>query len=298
MSDVGLNESTPAEAVVSAAPVTAGSLLRAAREASGLHIAALSVAMKVPVKKLEALEADRADLLPDIVFVRALASSVCRTLKVDPAPILELLPQTVQATLETTHKGINEPFKVPGEARHINWLDALKRPSVQIVVGLLVAALVVFFMPEIHWAETVIKQETTEASTQTSKAPPGDAAVTEKAEDKLPVVEVVPAPVPAVAASAPAPVIAVAEAAAPSDKPVEMIVIRSKGVAWVEVVDASGAVQVRRTLQAGGVTSANGVLPLSVVIGKADVVDVEVKGKPFGLSGISKDNVARFEVKQ
>ena len=39
--------------------MTAGALLRAAREASGLHIAALAVAMKVPVKKLEALEADR-----------------------------------------------------------------------------------------------------------------------------------------------------------------------------------------------------------------------------------------------
>ena len=58
--------------------VTAGSLLRTAREREGLHIAALAVSMKVPVKKLEALEADRLDLLPDAVFVRALAASVCR----------------------------------------------------------------------------------------------------------------------------------------------------------------------------------------------------------------------------
>jgi hypothetical protein len=34
---------------------TAGALLREAREAQGLHVAALAVAMKVPVKKLEAL---------------------------------------------------------------------------------------------------------------------------------------------------------------------------------------------------------------------------------------------------
>ena len=72
---------------------SAGQLLREAREAQGLHVAALAVALKVPVKKLEALEADRLEELPDAVFVRALASSVCRALKIDPAPILEKLPQ-------------------------------------------------------------------------------------------------------------------------------------------------------------------------------------------------------------
>jgi cytoskeleton protein RodZ len=34
-----------------------------------------------------------------------------------------------------------------------------------------------------------------------------------------------------------------------------------------------------------------------VVIGRADVTDVEVRGKTFSLAGIVKDNVARFEVK-
>ena len=66
---------------------SAGTLLRQAREAAGMHIGALSVSLKVPVKKLEALEADRLDLLPDAVFARALAASVCRTLKADPGPI-------------------------------------------------------------------------------------------------------------------------------------------------------------------------------------------------------------------
>ena len=59
--------------------VTPGGLLREARQASGLHIAALAAALKVPVSKLEALESDNYEALPDAVFVRALASSVCRT---------------------------------------------------------------------------------------------------------------------------------------------------------------------------------------------------------------------------
>ena len=55
-----------------------GALLREAREAQGLHIAALAAAIKVTQKKLELLEADRFDALPDATFARALAQTVCR----------------------------------------------------------------------------------------------------------------------------------------------------------------------------------------------------------------------------
>ena len=72
---------------------SAGALLRAARERQGLHIAALAAAIKIPQRKLEALEADRFDELPDATFTRALALTVCRALKIDPAPVLAQLPQ-------------------------------------------------------------------------------------------------------------------------------------------------------------------------------------------------------------
>ncbi|MDB5966089.1 MAG: hypothetical protein JWQ72_2589, partial [Polaromonas sp.] len=98
--DAGL---PPAGAVLHTADAvqtpSAGSLLRRAREAAGLHIAALALALKVPVKKLEALEADRYDELSDAVFVRALAASVCRNLKIDPAPVLQRLPATATPRL-------------------------------------------------------------------------------------------------------------------------------------------------------------------------------------------------------
>jgi len=69
-------------------------LLRRAREAAGMHVAAVAVSLKVPVRKLEALENDRLPKeLGDPVFIRGLASSVCRSLKVDPQPVLERLPR-------------------------------------------------------------------------------------------------------------------------------------------------------------------------------------------------------------
>ncbi len=304
MSDVDMNGALPeqSEPVNFPTPVTAGRLLRNAREAAGLHIAALAVSMKVPVKKLEALEADRADLLPDAVFVRALASSVCRALKIDSAPVLELLPQTVKPSFESGDKGINAPFKVPGEVRSGSVFDLLKRPVVVVVALLLLSALAVVLMPEMKLPEFAATSDTTQTTVAQSKEPvaspePVPVPAAEKPEEKLPPVEVVPGPPPVELTKQP-----VAEAVVPPtsssiQKPAEMIVIRAKGTTWVEVVDSTGAVLVRRTLQADGVTSATGVTPLAVVVGKADMVEVDVRGKPFNMSAISKDNVARFQVK-
>ena len=76
-----------------------------------------------------------------------------------------------------------------------------------------------------------------------------------------------------------------------------MIVFSAKGESWVEVTDARGTVVLRRTLAAGEAASASGVLPLAAVVGRADATQVQVRGRAFDLGAVSKDNVARFEVK-
>jgi cytoskeleton protein RodZ len=76
-----------------------------------------------------------------------------------------------------------------------------------------------------------------------------------------------------------------------------MVVFKAKGPTWVKVVDSKGIVLLSKTIVNGEVVGASGATPLSVVIGRVDATDVEVRGKPFTLTGVSKDNVARFEVK-
>ena len=76
-----------------------------------------------------------------------------------------------------------------------------------------------------------------------------------------------------------------------------LVVFKAKGPSWVKVVDAKGIVQLSKTLADGETVGASGVTPLSIVIGRVDATDVEVRGKPYSLVGVSKDNVARFEVK-
>ncbi|WP_048440766.1 helix-turn-helix domain-containing protein [Caenimonas sp. SL110] len=305
---------------VPAAPVhegpTAGALLRQAREAAGLHVAALAVALKVPVRKLEALEDDRHDLMPDNVFVRGLAASVCRTLKIDPQPIMERLPQRAAPRLVRTDEGVNAPFRAASDAAPPTWFAQLTRPVFLAVFALLFGALILILLPVARddvlpraRVETaplpaatplVIPGEAPAAPASGAAAPPGaveSAAPAPEATQALalaPAASVAVPPVPVAAGSVAAPVEpAVAAVAANST-----VVFRAKGPSWVEVTDARGAVTLRKVLAQGEAVGADGVLPLRVTVGRTDMTDVEVRGKPFDLAPHSKsDNVARFEVR-
>jgi cytoskeleton protein RodZ len=54
---------------------------------------------------------------------------------------------------------------------------------------------------------------------------------------------------------------------------------------------------VRRLLAPGEAAGVSGALSLQVTVGRADATEVQVRGKPFDLRSVSRDNVARFEVK-
>lgn len=288
---------------------SAGALLRAAREAAGLHVAALAVSMKVPVKKLEALEADRFDLLPDAVFVRALASSVCRNLKIDPAPVLSRLPHQHVPRLGASERGINAPFHAAGENRPLSVPAALKQPVVMVVLLLLVAALVVLFFPE--WQTDVPTEDVAEPSESVLIVPSAQNTMPDAPVPSVAAEPVAPTVLAAASASLTSvvlpPVVIAAVVAAPDLKPAsapslppvaaQQVVFRVKGPSWVEVTDAKGVVLMRRNLVPGDTAGISGALPLSVVVGRADVTEVEVKGKLFNLTAFAKDNVARFEVK-
>ena len=77
----------------------AGALIRQVREAQSVSIDALASIIKVPVAKLEALEAEDWSFLPDANLNRALAMTVCRALKVEAAPIMALMPAAVVLSL-------------------------------------------------------------------------------------------------------------------------------------------------------------------------------------------------------
>ncbi len=267
---------------------TAGGMLRHAREAQGLHIAAMAVSLKVPVNKLEALEADRFELLPGAVFVRALAASVCRTLKIDPTPILERLPHTSAPRLTTDESGINVAFRSSGSSSHLLSREQFSKPIVWVVLALLVGALILVVFP---FAQRV---ELTGSSNSAADVVIAPLPVTPPAaiEVENPPTAIAPAP------SSSDVLTGVPGANQPgSVAATGIVVFKAHGASWVEVVDANGVVRLRTTMTDGAVLGASGSTPLSVVVGRADLIDVRVRGQVFDTALIAKDNVARFEVK-
>jgi len=274
---------------------SAGAMLRSAREASGLHVAALAVAMKVPVKKLEALESNRFDLLLDAVFVRALAASVCRTLKIDPAPILEKLPQSIVPRLSADQQGINTPYYAPGYARKLVMPTALGKPSVLAVIALLVAAVFLVLFPRSQPVEKLDDSTQAGFAAQLTNSDVGSkgASASESIVGST-VVNMTDgnSQVKVLAASTVS-----AESIIPTAVVSDIVTFKARGTSWVEVTDGKGMIQLRKTLASGESVSTSGVLPLSVVVGRADLTDVIVRGQLFSIEDMSKDNVARFEVK-
>jgi cytoskeleton protein RodZ len=315
---------------------TAGQLLREAREAQGLHVAALAVSLKVPVKKLEALEEDRLDQLPDAVFVRALASSVCRALKIDAAPVLAKLPQLNTRVLDQVDSGINVSFRDRGDGPAPSPLANLNRPVVLGVLALLLAAIVLILLPDFS-ARTASTANAPSSATQASAAgvsmgqpvnvpsTPADAGLSAATASvsaaisptalaaqpsanasgsetsTVPKLTVTPAmSTPSV--SSPTVTLTPLQSTPALPVPADSVVVFAvSGESWIEVRDAQGAIILQRTLQNGeraGAGPTLGKLPFSVIVGRANLTQVSLRGKPFDLVPVSsKEGVARFEVK-
>ncbi len=128
---------------------TAGDMLREAREAHGLHIEMVAAALKVPPQKLMALEADDIASLPDPVFARALASSVCRALRIDPAPVLAKLPSTKHTPLAVADRTLKSNI-VSGTPRWNGGRSSglPSRALLTVVVLLLIGAGALFWLPQ------------------------------------------------------------------------------------------------------------------------------------------------------
>ena len=287
---------------------SAGALLRNARLAQGVGIDALASTLKVSTQKLQALEQDRFDLLLDPAFVRALASSVCRMLKLDPTPVLQRLPPINAFKMTSQNRGINTPFRTreagPGSVLRMQF----SRPALLLGLALLLGALVLIFLPLIQQEVARYRAEGLGISAKKEPLEPVSGATPGTGEtlaaSGAPAASLnssgEPTPPPASqafmtsSASFP-PLLDPAIGAEVGTKPT--VIFSAKKESWVKVTDTNGVVVLSRTLQSGETAAASGALPLMVAVGRADALQVQVRGQAFDLSAVAKNNIARFEVK-
>ena len=290
---------------------SAGSMLRAARERQGLHIAALAAAIKVPQAKLEALEAGRYNELTDATFVRALAHSVCRVLKIDAKPVLELLPAVPGALLERVDHGLKAPFQDRPGRQQPSDARLWHQPVFWVVVVLLLAAAGFALWPQrgIVWPtlpalpsfarpDKAPRAETPPAAKAPSVTAPAPAVVASAAAAPAQMAVVTPSPAPAPSVITETVHAADAGSNAVVDAPPAGIaVVRASEPSWVEATDSRGNLLLSRTLQPGEVVGLDGALPLRLVIGNAPATEVTLRGKRVTLGTPNRDNVVRVELK-
>lgn len=281
-----------------------GQRIREAREAMGLHIVALAAALKVPVRKLEALEANRWEELTDATFTRALASSVARHLKMDVPSVLAGLPAAAKVPL-TSPAGL---ARVSDAGAPVNLaLNPAASSFRQYgwVALLLIGAATLYFSPQLmsFWPsqpEPVVSADApadvpqTGVSVQVDTVPAvpiGAAPSTVTAA--LGAEPASTGPVSAAVVTPPTTVSADSNA----DVAENLLVIGAANDTWVEVTDSSQRIRTQRVLKAGEEISFADGYPFAVVVGNAAGATVAVRGKVMDLAPWVKNNVARFEVR-
>lgn len=297
--------------------ISAGQMLKQARLDAGLHIAALAVSLRVPVKRIEALENGQMDLLPDMVFVRALTSSICQTLKIDALPILDKLPKAALPRLNGEDVAINTPIGMSGDGKGALLSGIITSPWLMGVVLLCIGAVGIYLWPK---ASTLAGSDSV-ASVKSSSEPSVSQAkelqvATANAVTSSQAVNPANASVVSPNAIAPSASSLVSDATvAAAGSPVlevrntsltatatplsadSIVVFKASGETWVEVKSVTGSTLFKKLLVAGETAGTSGAVPLTVIVGRADATQVEVRGKPIDLIAIAKSNVARFEVK-
>jgi len=284
--------------------LTPGGRLRAAREAKGLHLAMLSVRLKVPTRQLEALENDQYDAFRGPAFVRAVAQSMCRHLGIDPAPVLAGLPQTA-TSMALRPSAVDAPAHPTVRARRKGPGLRVSR-QVMVLGGLMLlgsAALIWWPMPSTTDETQAEVVEAVQALPTEASEPVALASAPEASVDQA-----TPASAPSATASVPITMVPVKPAASanlPASAPatslsapahVSNLVIVASGDTWLEVRDARGQLVVNRLLKAGETQTIDFPPPLNVVVGRAHLVRVTRGGKDVDLTPYTKASTARFDI--
>lgn len=322
----------PAAAAAAAAPAagaaTAGALLRAAREAQGLHIAALATAIKVTPRKVDALEGNRWHELPDVTFARALAKTICRQLKMDPEPVLALMPPSGTIALEPASRIQSTPYRDrAGRAEH--GPGRSMGPLIWAALVLLLAAAAIVLLPASGlWglgADTLTPAAP--ASAAVPAAPAAAASLPAAGAAGLPAAFGVAVSVPPSASSSPAsalqfslvspgpPTVTASMVAGPARAAGSetvfsapppgvgvapavsgVLVVTTSDASWVEVRDAKGQILLSETVQPGRSIGVDGALPFRLLVGNAAATQLVFMGRAVDVMARSRENVARFEL--
>ena len=285
--------------------VTAGAMLRAGREAAGLTIASVAQQLKLAPRQVTALEDGDLAALPGRTFVRGFIRNYARLLRLDTDEVLAALPDA--AAPATSEQSSLAPTPRPmGELP----ADANRRPSparwaipLALVAVVTVAAVYEMARPPAEPVRPAATDKPAPAPTPIAPAAeavpaatPGNA--TTVLPNPLAADDIKAGMAPDSAVSRPDAAPASIAGTLPTDAASAPIVLTFQGTSWAEVRDATGTPVLSVTGNAGEVHAVGGRPPFEVVLGSAAAVGVTWLGKAFDTAPFTKQNVAKFTLRQ
>ena len=309
--------SEPPETEATAATRSPGEILKRAREGKSLSVAAIATQLNLDIRTVEALEQGDPSKLPAPIFVRGYLRGYARLVDVREDEVLDIY--RAQAPQEPTPRPIGmarAPMRPAFRASSFPW-----RSLFGVILLVMLAALAFEFGPRL--IAQLMPQQTpgeTGAGSDLELALPGaDEGVPGEPTTAVPLPLPEPDPVPVderqpVMPAEPEPELpgdtdfsgvvptetvpqSLAPAPAPAPPPGEVQVeFRFADDSWVEVRDASRNRLLFGLLRKGDARSVTGVAPISVLLGNAAAVEVQVGGEAFDHARYSRDNVARFRI--
>lgn len=313
-----------------------GARLALLRESKGLSVEDVAAQLNLAVRQVQAIESDNYEALPGMAITRGFMRAYAKLMKVDPDPLLALLPEQAtvgSASAALRRNSLDTPIlrEHPATAKERRSFFTSWKAAVLLVAIILVVAAVLEKKGELPGLsgpasvpagtvpaptspsseasvnEQPVKQHEENPVAQTAPATspatvtPGAPAATSSSASTPPTPSAsapTPAQVPAGPSAGPTPTVnAPATSEGEAVLPKNALVMKFREDSWVEVKRADDKVLIARLGKAGSTETVKISQPVSVLIGNAAGVDVIWHGKPVELKPGTKSNVARLNLK-
>jgi cytoskeleton protein RodZ len=281
-----MNSNDDIEAGGSVEAMTAGAVLRHARERAGWSIDMVSQQLKLAPRQVQALEEDDFAQLPGRTFVRGFMRNYARLLHLDGEALLSSLPES------DTVPSLDRPTLTP-TARTMGDLPTespAKPSSARWAIPLALLAIVAIALAY-EFGRPLLERGKAELATRGAPAPQKAAVAPAPVAETPPAAAQAPAAQPDTAQAEPPTI------AAPIPPGTETpLVFVFRGTSWIEVRDAKGTIVLSTMGYPGATHAVGGAFPMDVTLGNAEAVAVTFNGAPFDTSSYVKQNVAKFRI--
>ena len=276
-----------------------GAMLRKRRIALGLSQADVANVVKLPARRIEAMEQERWDELPDGPYLRGFLKNIARALNLDAATLIDRVddslmrarnPDSILVAPGSTHAML--PRRSGPEGRHSG-----RALVIGALVFAMIAALIAWsgtdsFDRAVASGKSWIEGRRGHVAGSTSSSV--TASPTPELKTKTELVQSSPTLPPSIANET-----ALRDATSPNAGPIASngnaaMQFHFSEDAWVEVRGADGKVLLSRLNAAGTEQAIEGAPPFNLVVGNARAVRLSYRGQPVDLIPYTRDQVARF----